>query len=1010
MATTKSSFVRVYLTAAEKGDIHSLETALNNATEFDDINVRDAKGRTALELAIENGRLDVIQVLLQHGVELGDSMLQAVDTKFFKAVQILLELPQADDLVNSHASENNDDFHPDITPIILAAHQNDYDTIKLLMEKGAPEIKLSDFHTEKHTVQRSVGTLNIYKALASEAYISYSELEKRQRPDPFGRAFELSVELRELSSTEYEFRQAYSELAEQCEQFAADLLGQTRDADELRAVLNHNSNPSVAEQKQFVAHPYCQQELIERWYRGLPDWRDQGSIRNFLLSTLIMVFYPILCLLYIVLPVGKFRRFMRVPYVKFLLHTSSYVYFMFILIMTTQDLRSYDENSALGKLAMRQVHYQQRGPLPNAFEFLLIIWVAGMVWKEIKEVWSVGFREYFSDTWNYFDFVQLSLYLSWMGLRTAAFVLVDQERDDALSDVSRTDVNPTASALLDVTEESISRALETAFQAVSPTSEAIKNSTEAILEQISPMIQSDQEILANLTRMLTTLTQLVSERLPAEEPESVIDYSQYVNQSRFDDVSYSVPRSEWAGNDPSLIADCVIALANVISIVRFLRTMVINEYVGPLQISFSKMIKDIVQFLFIFVIIWIAFGLGLTQLYWLYAATDKLACLQGGGSNHECSQQAFGDIASSLESLFWSLYGLVDLDVLQVEADHGSTEFFGKILFGGYNVIAVIILLNLLIALMGTTYTNISEHSDMEWKFSRSEMWMDYFRHGATMPPPFNIVPTPKSLVRVTQHLINHVFCRKCSKKVKWVTSRKTKVNDDSYKEVCKQLVMRYFAEKASVARDSGEGGAAKEDLIAIKQDLSAIRYELYGLEQQVKKEAVNSNKRSDVLSDGIKGVVTEIGRNKLQDNELLKESRNELMGSSEKGNTMLQLLEKSLTRMEDEQREWEEKRLKTMTDWFTNLQSDVLTSKEEETGLMREMQGDLTVKDEQKKNMLTSLNDQMVVVQRLIAEQERNRLEMVDNMQALTKAVKNLSGADEPGEDKPESLEAWKA
>ena len=34
----------------------------------------------------------------------------------------------------------------------------------------------------------------------------------------------------------------------------------------------------------------------------------------------------------------------------------------------------------------------------------------------------------------------------------------------------------------------------------------------------------------------------------------------------------------------------------------------------------------------------------------------------------------------------------------------------------------------------------------MEWKFSRSKLWMSYFDEGSTLPSPFNLIISPKSL------------------------------------------------------------------------------------------------------------------------------------------------------------------------------------------------------------------------------------------------------------------------
>ena len=49
-----------------------------------------------------------------------------------------------------------------------------------------------------------------------------------------------------------------------------------------------------------------------------------------------------------------------------------------------------------------------------------------------------------------------------------------------------------------------------------------------------------------------------------------------------------------------------------------------------------------------------------------------------------------------------------------------SFRFWGLLMFGSYSVCNIIVLLNMLIAMMSTSYTAISERSDVEWKFARS--------------------------------------------------------------------------------------------------------------------------------------------------------------------------------------------------------------------------------------------------------------------------------------------------
>ena len=43
-------------------------------------------------------------------------------------------------------------------------------------------------------------------------------------------------------------------------------------------------------------------------------------------------------------------------------------------------------------------------------------------------------------------------------------------------------------------------------------------------------------------------------------------------------------------------------------------------------------------------------------------------------------------------------------------------------------------------------FTSFQDKADEEWKFARSKMWMSYFEDGGTLPVPFNLVPSPKSI------------------------------------------------------------------------------------------------------------------------------------------------------------------------------------------------------------------------------------------------------------------------
>lgn len=66
----------------------------------------------------------------------------------------------------------------------------------------------------------------------------------------------------------------------------------------------------------------------------------------------------------------------------------------------------------------------------------------------------------------------------------------------------------------------------------------------------------------------------------------------------------------------------------------------------------------------------------------------------------------------TLQSLFWSIFGLISLYVTNVDADHQFTEFVGATMFGTYNIISLVVLLNMLIAMMNNSYQHIAVRTD----------------------------------------------------------------------------------------------------------------------------------------------------------------------------------------------------------------------------------------------------------------------------------------------------------
>ncbi|XP_059187239.1 short transient receptor potential channel 4b [Centropristis striata] len=724
-----SALERAYLGAVEKGDYGSVKQALEEAEIYFRINIDciDPLGRTALLIAIENENLEIIELLLSFNVYVGDALLHAIRKEVVGAVELLLnhKKPRGEKQVPPILLDKQfSDFTPDITPIILAAHTNNYEIIKLLLQRGVsiPQphavrcncvecVSSSDVDCLRYSRSR----LNIYKALASSSLIALSS------EDPFLTAFQLSWELKELSMVENEFKSEYEELAHMCKQFAKDLLDQTRSSKELEIILNYrdDADPLLDEntndlarlklaikycQKEFVAQPNCQQLLASRWYDEFPGWRRRHWAVKLITCIFIGVLFPLFCILYLITPKSRYGLFIRKPFIKFICHTASYLTFLFLLFLASQHIAS--ANPAI------------QGPAPNTVEWMILPWVLGFIWTEIKQMWDSGFEDYIDDWWNLMDFIMNSLYLATISLKIVAYVKFSGKKS----------------------------------------------------------------------------------------------------------------RETWEMWHPTLIAEALFAIANIFSSLRLICLFTANSHLGPLQISLGRMLLDILKFLFIYCLVLLAFANGLNQLYFYYEKDMGNNC-----TGIRCNQQnnAFSTLFETLQSLFWSVFGLISLYVTNVEPNHQFTEFVGTTMFGTYNVISLVVLLNMLIAMMNNSYQHIADHADIEWKFARTKLWMSYFEEGGTLPSPFNIIPSPKSVYYLIGWIRMHLFMRKSIKRLVTFETLGMRAADSvrlnhEYQEVLKNLVKRYVA---AMIRDAKTAeGLTEENFKELKQDISSFRYEVVGM------------------------------------------------------------------------------------------------------------------------------------------------------------------------------------
>ncbi|XP_043769943.1 short transient receptor potential channel 7 isoform X4 [Cervus elaphus] len=716
-----------FLDSAEYGNIPVVRKMLEESKTLN-FNCVDYMGQNALQLAVGNEHLEVTELLLkkENLARVGDALLLAISKGYVRIVEAILNHPafaQGQRLTLSPLEQElrDDDFYAydedgtrfshDITPIILAAHCQEYEIVHILLLKGARIERPHDYFckcnecTEKQrkdSFSHSRSRMNAYKGLASAAYLSLSS------EDPVLTALELSNELARLANIETEFK--------------------------------------------FVAHPNCQQQLLTMWYENLSGLRQQSIAVKFLAVFGVSLGLPFLAIAYWIAPCSKLGRTLRSPFMKFVAHAVSFTIFLGLLVVNASD--RFEGVKTLPNETFTDYPKQIFRVKTTQFswtEMLIMKWVLGMIWSECKEIWEEGPREYVLHLWNLLDFGMLSIFVASFTARFMAFL----------------------------------------------------KASEAQL-YVDQHVQDDT--LHNVS-------------LPPE-----VAYFTYA-------------RDKWWPSDPQIISEGLYAIAVVLSFSRIAYILPANESFGPLQISLGRTVKDIFKFMVIFIMVFVAFMIGMFNLYSYY---------RGAKYN-----PAFTTVEESFKTLFWSIFGLSEVISVVLKYDHKFIENIGYVLYGVYNVTMVVVLLNMLIAMINNSYQEIEEDADVEWKFARAKLWLSYFDEGRTLPAPFNLVPSPKSfyylIMRIKMCLIK--LCKSKAKscendlemgmlnskfrKTRYqagmrnsesLTANNTYSKPTRYQKIMKRLIKRYVL-KAQVDRENDE--VNEGELKEIKQDISSLRYEL---------------------------------------------------------------------------------------------------------------------------------------------------------------------------------------
>ncbi|XP_039272536.2 uncharacterized protein LOC120346782 isoform X1 [Styela clava] len=192
-----------------------------------------------------------------------------------------------------------------------------------------------------------------------------------------------------------------------------------------------------------------------------------------------------------------------------------------------------------------------------------------------------------------------------------------------------------------------------------------------------------------------------------------------------------------------------LSAAMTLSFVQFLEFLSFHYLFGPWSIIIEGLLKDLFKFGVIVLMFMIAFTM------WLAAVYQPVYQCEGNTGSY-CPNETIPIVDNGLtydpqhiqypqysfQLIFFALFGLIEPDVLPpVSRNPVFTIYLVQFVFGLYNIIMLIVLINLLIAMMSDTYQRIEAQSDTEWKFGRSKLIRN-MKKTTLSPAPLNLMTT----------------------------------------------------------------------------------------------------------------------------------------------------------------------------------------------------------------------------------------------------------------------------
>ena len=147
------------------------------------------------------------------------------------------------------------------------------------------------------------------------------------------------------------------------------------------------------------------------------------------------------------------------------------------------------------------------------------------------------------------------------------------------------------------------------------------------------------------------------------------------------------------------------------------------EYLGPIIISITRVFRDVLRVVLIYLIVWGAHAMCAWSMFKPFQDQQ-----QNSTANYKLVEDSdFMTQRGFLVSTVWRILYADDPKAVHVKAlgteEDFSLEFShaaGIIIWLSYQIIMSVLMINILIAIMNTTYSEVWQSAESEWKFERT--------------------------------------------------------------------------------------------------------------------------------------------------------------------------------------------------------------------------------------------------------------------------------------------------